>query len=199
MNELSKKCRDAARKYSSNGWHKKLLTEIADEAERLLIQRDQVLHLLQGGTLTEQQVIDSGIGVSVLSEQRHHEYMRTKAEKERDQLRTSLLEREAQVNGMLVALTNGRRVCDQISRLGNVNDEIRQMLILIGNSFNEQLSTTPLTSLEEHDRELVRPLVEFVRLMLNREESKLSSDSRTGNLDDIQFIRELLSRYKSKE
>lgn len=54
------------------------------------VQRDQVSHLLAGGTLTEEQVVTSGLGVGVLSEQRHHEYMRTKAEKERDDLRAKL-------------------------------------------------------------------------------------------------------------
>lgn len=72
----------------------KRLIETTKEMElrcgAMQVQRDQVSHLLEGGTLTEEQVITSGLGVGVLSEQRHHEYMRTKAEKERDDLRAKL-------------------------------------------------------------------------------------------------------------
>ncbi len=54
--------------------------KLEEELELMQSQRDQVLHLLQGGTLTEAQVIESELGVGVLSEQRHHEAMRCKAE-----------------------------------------------------------------------------------------------------------------------
>jgi hypothetical protein len=58
----------------------------------LKIQADQLHHLLSGGTLTEQEVVESGLGKGVLIEQRHHEYMRTKAEKERDEARAACAE-----------------------------------------------------------------------------------------------------------
>ena len=45
----------------------------------LQVQRDQVLHLLSGGVLTNEDVKDSGLGLGVMIEQRHHEAMRCKA------------------------------------------------------------------------------------------------------------------------
>ncbi len=39
--------------------------------KRLRIQRDQVLHLLQGGSLFKVDVVESGLGEGVLIEQRH--------------------------------------------------------------------------------------------------------------------------------
>jgi hypothetical protein len=75
------------------------LIDITQRLEAMQRQRDQVLHLLAGGELTEEAVVESGLGVGVLSEQRHHEYMRTKAEAERDKLKADnarIYERSAQ-------------------------------------------------------------------------------------------------------
>lgn len=61
------------------------LADVNTERYNLVVQRDQVLHLLQGGNaLTAEDVIKSGLGIGVLSEQKHHEHMRCKAEKDRD-------------------------------------------------------------------------------------------------------------------
>jgi hypothetical protein len=46
------------------------LVEVGDY-EQLRAQRDQVLHLLQGGTLTKEKVTESGLGEGVLIDQRH--------------------------------------------------------------------------------------------------------------------------------
>jgi len=58
--------------------------ECQKELDAMQVQRDQLSHLLTGGTLTEQQVIESGLGAGVLIEQRHHEAMRCKAEQKLD-------------------------------------------------------------------------------------------------------------------
>jgi len=66
-----------------NGSMSARILGLQKELERRDTQVNQVLHLLQGGSnLTREQVIESGLGEGVLIEQRHHEYMRTKAENE---------------------------------------------------------------------------------------------------------------------
>ena len=47
------------------------LDTLTAEVASLQVQRDQVLHLLQGGTLTEKQVTESGLGHGVLIEDRY--------------------------------------------------------------------------------------------------------------------------------
>ena len=54
--------------------------QLRADKERLQVQRDQVLHILSGGTLTVEQVEASGLGKGILIEQAHHEFMRCKAE-----------------------------------------------------------------------------------------------------------------------
>lgn len=90
--EVAAKCRERIRdliaKEGELGDAKEKIAQLQKENELLQVQRDQVLHLLQGGeNLTDKDVIKSGLGVGVLSEKRHHEFMRCKAEKERDSLK----------------------------------------------------------------------------------------------------------------
>lgn len=42
------------------------------ECKQLRVQRDQVIHLLLGGTITTQQAIESGLGVGVLIDLKRH-------------------------------------------------------------------------------------------------------------------------------
>lgn len=86
---------------------------------QLQTQRDQVLHLLQGGSsLAEADVIKSGLGVGVLSEQRHHEYMRCKAERERDEA-LKLLATRVEASRLDEAMSALERQCANYLELHN--------------------------------------------------------------------------------
>jgi hypothetical protein len=74
------------------------------QLEQLQRQRDQAMHLLRGGTLTDEEVRESGLGEGVLIEQRHDVFLLSKALTHAN----SLIGAQADENDKLVSDLNSK-------------------------------------------------------------------------------------------